>query len=163
MQIKLGFSLQDKGCLKNPIRNRAPQKTAKNTLMKEEKKKRKSLFFLNWKKRWRKRLLFLRFTQNKPFLSLAGGGGAGVHLQPRESGGEVGWNKCYTGDADCVFPMVHYPFTHSPHPNPENPPPFALTRKDRVRLSFSPQGRGILTELIQMKKFNTIDGLPPPK
>lgn len=98
------------------------------------------------------------------------GAGRGVHLQPRESGGwwgggEVGWNKCYTGDGDCVFPMVHYPFTHGPHPKPREPapPPAALTRKDGVRLSFSPQRRGVLTELIQMKKFNTIDGLPPSK
>lgn len=140
MQIKLGFLLQDKGCLKNPIRNRAPQKTAKNMLMKAEKKKRKSLFFLNWKKRWRKRLLFLNFTPNKPFLSLAGGGGAGVHLQPRESGGEVGWNKCYTGDADCVFPMVHYPFTHSPHPNPENPPPLCPDKKGQGQAQFQSTG-----------------------
>lgn len=138
MQIKLGFSLQNKGCLKSPIMNRVPQKKkpAKNAM--EEKKK--SLLFLNRQKRWRKRLLFLHFTQNKLFLSPAGGGGAGVHLQPRESGGEVGWNKCYTGDADCVFPMVHYPFTHSPHPNPENPPPFCPDKKGQGQAQFQSTG-----------------------
>lgn len=40
------------------------------------------------------------------------------------------------------------------------PLPAALARKAGVRLSFRPGGRGVLTEMIQMKKFNTIDGLP---
>lgn len=108
---------------------------------------------------------FLAFSpKTNCFYPLRVGEGKGTSAAQRVGGDEVGWNKCYTGDGDCVFPMVHYPFTHSPHPNPREPaPPAALTRKDGVRLSFSPQGRGVLTELIQMKKFNTIDGLPPPK
>lgn len=102
--------------------------------------------------------------------------------------GEVGWNKCYRGARDCVFPMVHYslffplPPSEVSHPNPQKPaapaplplPPRALSiclalfldalsRKERGRLSFTPQGRRVFNEFIQMKKFNTMDGLPQPK
>lgn len=55
--------------------------------------------------------------------------------------------------------MVHYPFTLGP---PQTPPPAALDRKAGVRLTFRPGGHGVLTEMIQMKKCNTIDGLAPP-
>lgn len=102
--------------------------------------------------------------------------------------GEVGWNKCYRGARDCVFPMVHYslffplPPSEVSHPNPQKPAapaplPLpsralsiclalfldALSRKERGRLSFTPQGRRVFNEFIQMKKFNTMDGLPQPK
>lgn len=39
----------------------------------------------------------------------------------------------------------------------------ALSRKERGRLSFTPQGRRVFNEFIQMKKFDTMDGLPQPK
>ena len=119
-----------------------------------------------------------------------GEGVAGVSDKWHTQGGcvgEVGWNKCYRGARDCVFPMVRYPL-----PPPSTPPPFpswtstqthrtstpllllhpvvlslSLSRcpvkKGAGRLSFTPQGRCVFNELIQMKKFNTMDGLPQPK
>lgn len=61
--------------------------------------------------------------------------------------GEVGWNKCYRGARDCVFPMVRYPLSPSPAKSssrtpthtPRNSPserctlaPVALSRKDQA-------------------------------
>lgn len=59
---------------------------------------------------------------------LSGSVTSGAH---RGGAGEVGWNKCYRGARDCVFPMVHYPFTTTttPHPNPTEPP---LSKKERT-------------------------------
>lgn len=117
-----------------------------------------------------------------------GEGVAGVSDKWHTQGGcagEVGWNKCYRGARDCVFPMVRYPLPlpthrhpslHGPPPKPTEPAPpsssipwysLSLSRcpvkKGAGRLSFTPQGRCVFNELIQMKKFNTMDGLPQPK
>ena len=57
-----------------------------------------------------------------------GEGVAGVSDKWHTQGGcagEVGWNKCYRGARDCVFPMVRYPLplpTHR-HPSLHGPPP----------------------------------------
>lgn len=97
--------------------------------------------------------------------------------------GEAGWNKCYRGARDCVFPMVCYPLpppppkssswtpTQTPRTSPLNAAELSLSlslsrcpvKKGLGRLSFTPQARCVFNELIQMKKFNTKDGLPQPK
>lgn len=77
-----------------------------------------------------------------------------LSLQVRDEWHKVGdgGNKQkggFEGCRDCVFPMVHYT------------PTTTLSRKGAGQLSFTPQSRCVFNELIQMKKFNTMDGLPP--
>lgn len=71
------------------------------------------------------------------------------------------------------FPPPKFP-SWTPTQTPRTSPPTPISRgtlslsrcpvkKGPGRLSFTPQGRCVFNELIQMKKFNTMDGLPQPK
>lgn len=85
-----------------------------------------------------------------------------------------GGTSAIEGPGIVFFPWSATPFTPtpplsevSPRGPPPKPPEPPLSRcpvkKGAGRLSFTPQGRCVLNELIQMKKFNTMDGLPQPK
>lgn len=95
-----------------------------------------------------------------------------------------GGTSAIEGPGIVFFPWSATPFPpipsspHGPPPKPPEPaspasssssliPWYSLSRwpvkKGAGRLSFTPQGRRVFNELIQMKKFNTMDGLPQPK
>lgn len=83
-----------------------------------------------------------------------GGGGTSA-----AGGVKWGGTSAAEGAGIVPFPWSTTPFTLSP---PRAPlPPAALARKAGVRLSFRLEGPQVLTEMIQMKKFNTMDGLAP--
>lgn len=72
-----------------------------------------------------------------------------------------GGTSAIEGPGIVFFPWSTTPFTPTPPPS-EAPPP-QTPQKGADRLSFTPQGWCVLNELIQMKKFNIMDGLPQPK
>lgn len=84
-----------------------------------------------------------------------------------------GGTSAIEGPGIVLFPWSATPFTPAPplsevplmdpRPKPQKLLSLAALSERSGRLSFTPQGQCVLNELIQMKKFNTMDGLPQPR
>lgn len=140
MQIKLGFSLQNKGRLKSLIVNRVPQKTAKNMLMKEEKKKRKSLVFSNWRKNGRNGCFFCISPKTNCFYPLQVGEGRGYICSPESRGVKWGGTSAIQGTPIVSFPWSTTPSPTAPTQTPRHPPPLCPDKKGQGQAQFQSTG-----------------------
>lgn len=87
MQIKLGFSLQNKGRLKNLIMDRVPQKTAKNMMIKGGKEKEEEFILFELDEQMEETAAFSAFHPKQTvFIPCRWGRGGGTSAAQRVGG-----------------------------------------------------------------------------